>query len=67
MKVSTSAYRPPQNILDIFWVLADGTDEQRTSGTVKLAKLIKESKVGITRSSHLSKTCNCMGTVRSCS
>ncbi|KAK3803908.1 hypothetical protein RRG08_059773 [Elysia crispata] len=43
-KTPTLALRPPKEILDIFWTLADGTDEQRTSGTIKLARLIKESK-----------------------
>ncbi|RUS73010.1 hypothetical protein EGW08_019232 [Elysia chlorotica] len=43
-KAPTQAFRPAREILDIFWTLADGTDEQRTSGTIKLAKLIDESK-----------------------
>lgn len=43
-KQSTLAFRPPKEVLDIFWILADGTDEQRASGTVKLATLIKNAK-----------------------
>ncbi|CAG5116762.1 unnamed protein product [Candidula unifasciata] len=34
-------FRPPQQILDVFWTLSDGNDDQRSNGAVKLARLIK--------------------------
>ncbi|BFZ00082.1 hypothetical protein BsWGS_03121 [Bradybaena similaris] len=34
-------FRPPQQVLDVFWTLSDGNDDQRSTGAVKLAHLIQ--------------------------
>ncbi|KAK0055383.1 rDNA transcriptional regulator pol5 isoform X2 [Biomphalaria pfeifferi] len=47
--MDTAVFRPPQEILDVFWSLSDGTDEERTAGTVKLCKLIEKSSDDIKR------------------
>ncbi|CAL1538069.1 unnamed protein product [Lymnaea stagnalis] len=38
------SFRPPQEVLDVFWTLSDGTDEQRVAGAIKLSQLIEKSE-----------------------
>ncbi|XP_059155196.1 myb-binding protein 1A-like protein [Physella acuta] len=40
-----AGFRPSQEILDVFWTLSDGTDEQRNAAALKLANLIEKSEV----------------------